>query len=94
MNVMSLNIAKVLRLPMELLGALYSISFDGTLKRFLGVICDLNVKVLNVIIIVHIFIAKVVDPKYSIILGNPYLASARAKVIRDSKGNYLVTLYN
>ena len=55
---------------------------------------ELNVKVLDVVIIVYIFIAKIVDSKYLIILGNPYLASRRVKIIRDGEGNYSVKIYD
>ncbi|KIX00544.1 uncharacterized protein Z518_09609 [Rhinocladiella mackenziei CBS 650.93] len=91
-NVMSFEMAEALGLPLEPPGALHGISFDGSSKRFLGVIRDLDVKVLDVVVNVHMFVAKVVDPKYKMILGNPYQASARAKITRDEESNCFVEL--
>ena len=91
---MSLKIAEVLNLLIEPLKTLRSILFNGLLKRFLRVIKDLNVKILDTIVIVHIFMAKIIDPKYSMILRNLYLVSAYTEVNRDSEGNYFVKLYN
>ena len=91
-NIMSLKIVEALNLLIESPEALYSISYNRSLRRFLGVIRDLDVKVLDVKVIVYIFIAKVVDLKYSIILGNPYLVSIRAEITRDDKGNYFIKL--
>ena len=86
--------AEALDLLIESLEVLYSISFNSSSKRFLDIIRDLDIKVFDVIVIVYIFITKVIDLKYSIILRNPYLASARTKITRDDKGNYFIKLYN
>jgi hypothetical protein len=91
-NIISLEIAEALSLLIESLGILYSISFNSSSKRFLGVIRDLDIKVLDVIVIVYIFITKVVNSKYSIILRNSYLASIRTKITRDDEDNYFVKL--
>ena len=86
--------AEALSLPIESLGVLYSILFNGSSKRFLDIIRDLDIKVLDVVVIVYIFIIKIIDPKYSIIFRNPYLASTRAEITRDNKDNYFIKLYN
>ena len=93
-NVISLEMAEALNLLMESLGILYSISFNDSSKRFLRVIRDLDVKVLNTVVTIYIFVAKIVNLKYSIILRNSYLASARTKITYDDEGNYFMKLYN
>ena len=91
---MSLKIAKVLNLLIKPLETLRNILFNGLLKRFLRVIKDLDVKILDIIVTVYIFIVKVIDSKYLIILENLYLVSVRTKINYNSKDNYFVKLYN
>ena len=91
---MSVKIVEALNLPIKLLDLLYSILFNSSLKRFLGVIRDLDIKVLNIVVIVYIFIVKVVDLKYSIILRNSYLVSIRTEINRDGEDNYFIKLYD
>jgi len=93
-NVMSRAMAEALELPIDRPPLVHGISFDGATQRFTGVIRELDVKVLDVVVTVHMFVAEVVDPKYSMILGNPYLSGARAEIHRDGEGNCLVRLFD
>ena len=91
---MSLKIAKILNLLIELLETLYNILFNNSLKRFLRVIKNLNIKILDTIVTIYIFIVKIINLKYLIILKNLYLASAYTKINYNSEGNYFMKLYN
>lgn len=93
-NVMSLELAERLHLPIHGHGSVQAIGFDGTANSFLGVIKDLQINVQGVVVRVHMFVAKAVDPKYKIILGCPYQAGARAEINRDKDGNCQVLLHD
>ena len=90
----SLKIVEALDLSIESLDLLYSILFNSSSKRFLGVIRDLDIKVLNIIVIAYIFITKIIDLKYSIILRNLYLVSIRAEINRDDEDNYFIKVFD
>ena len=79
-NIISRAIVEALKLSIDRPTLIYRISFNGVAQKFTGVIRELDVKVLDIVVIVHIFIAEVVDPKYSMILGNPYLVGVRIEI--------------
>ena len=86
--------ADMLDLPMERPAQIYTISYNESAKKFIGVIRDLDIKVLNIVVTIYIFVAEVIDPKYLMILGNPYLVSTRAEIVRNGKGTYIIKIYN
>ena len=61
-----------LDLSIESPSAVRVVDFNKVANRFLKVIRDLEVKIIDVIITIYIFIIFVVDSKYKIILRNLY----------------------
>jgi hypothetical protein len=72
-NVISHLLAKELGLPIDSSSPMTTgTGFDSGQNRFLGVVRDLEVKVLDAIVKIHAFVIKTFNLKYLIILGCPY----------------------
>ena len=93
-NVMSRDMADELELPISPTKLVRSaIEYKGqTGEAFAGVIENLLINVGGVEVTTHVFVAKVMDPQYRLILGTPYQIAARMEMIRRDSGVCVVTL--